>query len=94
MNNDLKLIKDKYGESMMHLCRKLFPTILETDGLLFKLLQNNFSYSKRLCEDLVNNNLIMKFKDYIYSQIDTVVLDSSYDSNKKVEELLNEKGYK
>lgn len=94
MNNDLKLIKDKYGEAMMHLCRKLFPTILETDGLLFKLLQNNFAYSKRLCEDLVNNNLIMKFKDYIYSQVDTVIYDDSYDSLRSVEDLLKDKGYK
>ena len=40
MNYDLKQIKDKYGEKMMHLCRELFPTLLETEGLLFKLLSN------------------------------------------------------
>ena len=34
MQNDLKRIKDKYGEDFSHLCRELFPTILETEGLL------------------------------------------------------------
>ena len=37
--DDLKLIKKYYGENMMHLCRTLFPTILETKGLLFSLLE-------------------------------------------------------
>ena len=43
MNNDLKIIKKKYGEKMMHFCRDLFPTILETEGLLPKLLMDNFN---------------------------------------------------
>ena len=38
VSTDLKLIKKHYGEKMMHLCRELFPTILERNGLLFKLL--------------------------------------------------------
>ena len=29
--DDLKLIKDKYGEKMMHLCRELFPTIIDNN---------------------------------------------------------------
>ena len=41
--NDLKFIKKKYGEVMMHLCRKIFPTILETEGLLPKLLEDHFA---------------------------------------------------
>ena len=93
MNKDLKLIKDKYGEAMMHLCRKLFPTILEHDGLLFKLLKNNFAYSKKLCEDILNNNLINQFKDFIYSQVDVLYEEDIIDSNETVEKLLREKGY-
>lgn len=92
MNLDLKLIKDKYGEEMMHLCRKLFPTLLETDGLLFKLLSNSFDYSKKLYNDLVRYNKINEFKDYIYSLADTIV-DYNYDSGKTAKELLKEKGY-
>ena len=33
MKNDLKIIKRKYGEKMMHLVRELFPTLLEDEGL-------------------------------------------------------------
>ena len=29
MNEDLKIIKKHYGEKMMHLCRELFPTLLQ-----------------------------------------------------------------
>lgn len=93
MNNDLKLIKDKYGEAMMHLCRKLFPTILEQDGLLFELLKNSFDYSKNLCEDLLNNNLIMQFKDYIFSLMETNVSRDKTNTDKSVREILREKGY-
>ena len=42
MNKDLKIIKEKYGEKMMHLCRELFSTLLEEDGLLSKLMLDNF----------------------------------------------------
>ena len=55
MNYDLVMIKEKYGERMMHLCRELFPTLLETDGLLFELLRTNFAYSKFL----YNNNVLI-----------------------------------
>ena len=49
---EYKLIKDKYGEKMMHFCRSVFPTILETPGLLFNLLDSTFAHSKFLYEDL------------------------------------------
>ena len=38
MIEDLKVIKKKYGEEMMHLCRKFFPTILENKGELLNIL--------------------------------------------------------
>lgn len=34
MNDDLKIIKKYYGEKMSHLCRTLFPTILEEKGVI------------------------------------------------------------
>lgn len=68
--NDLKLIKKHYGENMMHLCRTLFPTILETPGKLFSLLEEKFAYSKFLYDDIVDNSLIENFKNYIYSLTD------------------------
>ena len=89
---DLKLIKKHYGEKMMHLCRELFPTILERNGLLFKLLSDNFDYSRFLCEDILNNTMEEEFKDYIYSKID--VENNCVEIVKKSpQELLDEKGY-
>lgn len=65
--DDLKLIKKYYGEKMMHLCREFFPTLLESPGLLSDLILKNFEPSKFLYEDLVKNEKIYEFKDYIYN---------------------------
>ena len=92
---DLKLIKKNYGENMMHLCRELFPTILEYEGKLFELLSNNFAYSKFLYDDIINNddkfNTKCKFKDFIYN----LYYNKSYKSNnyKSVSQLFDEAGY-
>ncbi len=48
MNQDLKMIKKKYGESMMHFCREHFSTLLETEGLLQTLLLKHFHPSHDL----------------------------------------------
>lgn len=92
VSTDLKLIKKHYGEKMMHLCRELFPTILERNGLLFKLLSDNFDYSRFLCEDILNNTMEEEFKDYIYSKID-VENNFVVPHKKSPQELLDEKGY-
>ena len=92
MSNDLINIKDKYGEGMMHLCRKNFSTILETEGLLFGLLSSHFAYSRFLYDDIVNNSIEMMFKNFIYS-----LLVSKYEelpvSSKTTSQLLSEAGY-
>ena len=90
--DDLKQIKNKYGEEMSHLCRELFPTILESDGLLFKLLSDHFDYYKGLYNDIVDNNLEYAFKNYIYSLID-VENNNETIINKTPSELLDEAGY-
>lgn len=91
MNYDLIKIKEKYGEKMMHLCRTLFPTLLEKEGLLFNLLKSKFAYSKFLCEDIINNNLESTFKDYIYSFFDIVKEETNI--VKSPQELLADAGY-
>ena len=63
MTEDLKIIKKKYGEDMMHLCRDLFPSLLEKRGLLSQILLNNFHESHYLCQDIVANNLEYDFKN-------------------------------
>ena len=91
MSSDLLKIKDKYGEKMMHLCRKQFSTILEEEGKLFSLLSDHFAFSKSLYEDIVNNSLEEYFKDYIYSLLEPIkdlpIVDKS------PEELLDDVGY-
>lgn len=91
MSKDLIKIKKKYGENMMHLCRELFPTILEEDGKLFELLSSSFEYSRNLYDDIVNNSLINNFKNYIYSMME---FDKSLDEvDKTPYELLHDAGY-
>ncbi len=67
MKNDLYYIKKKYGENMAHLCRKLFPTILEENGKLFSILKDHFDYNKNLYNDIIDNKIIAEFYHYIMS---------------------------
>jgi len=91
MKGELKKIKKKYGEDMAKLCRELFPTILETDGLLYSILDSKFSHSRFLYYDLVKYGLVNKFKDYIYGLIERVKDD--IEINKTASELMSEAGY-
>ena len=90
--NDEKRIRKLYGENMWHLCRSLFPTILETPGLLSKLLEDHFYPSKFLYDDIIESKMEVDFKDYIYNFID-VENNNQIITNKSVKELLNEAGY-
>ena len=92
MNQDLKTIKKKYGEKMAHFCRDYFATILETEGLLIKLLLDNFEPSHDLYEDIVKQNKEAEFKNYIYSLID-VEKNKEIKVVKTPEYLLSEVGY-
>lgn len=93
MGSDLINIKDKYGEKMMHLCRKLFSTLLEDDGKLFELMSEHFSYSRYLYDDIVNNSLENNFKNYIYSLIKSEEKDELIEIDKTPFELLDDVGY-
>ena len=92
MVNDLKIIKKKYGEAMMHLCRELFNTIIDRNpGLLSHIIIEHFNSNRLLYEDIVKNNLEEEFKSYIYSFID--VEKKENETNKNPSELLKEAGY-
>ena len=95
MNKDLKIIKKKYGERMMKLCRELFPTLLEKEGLLSRLLLEHFEPTRFLYEDIISNELVIDFKGYIYSlvNIEEILEDEEKDNYKTPEELLEEAGY-
>ena len=92
MNNDLKIIKKKYGEKMMHFCRDLFPTILEIEGLLPKLLMDNFNENHYLYDDIVKNEMQLEFKNFIFN---LVIKDDKREIhiNRTPEELMDEAGY-
>ncbi len=92
MNSDLKIIKKKYGEKMMHYCREEFSTILEKEGLLSSLLLSHFNESHILYDDIVDDGILNDFKDYIYSLID-VENDMKLVVEKTPQELLSEVGY-
>ena len=71
MQEELRYIKKKFGERMMHLCRENFSTILETPKLLTKILLENFEPSKYLYDDLVNEDKTKEFVLYINSKLKT-----------------------
>ena len=91
MNIDLIKIKKYYGENMMHLCRKLFPTLLETDNLLFELLDSSYERSKYLYDDIIKSNNEEHFKNYIYSLIKKE--EEKMEVLKDAKDLLEEAGY-
>lgn len=92
-SKDLKLIKKRYGEKFAHLCRELFPTLLEKEGLLTQLLSKHFPPSRELYNDLVSNDLIYSFKSYIYSLIPSDNLEKQKQVNLSPEELMDKAGY-
>ena len=49
-SNELKKIKKLYGEKFMHLCRELFPTILEKEGALTEILNSTFEFGANAIE--------------------------------------------
>ena len=92
MEKDLKLIKKKYGEKMMHYCRSELSTILENDGLLPSLLLEHFNESHMLYDDIEKEGKLEEFKNYIYSLID-VENNNEKLENRTPEELLSKAGY-
>lgn len=93
MDKDLKWIKKHYGEEMSHMCRSLFPRILETEGLLPTILQKHFKNSRQLVKDIVNQNKVDDFKNFIYSHIDVEKENAVIDIDKSASELLDMAGY-
>ena len=93
-SKELKRIKKMYGENFMKLCRELFPTILEREGLLTEILMDSFATNGRtLCEDITEVGLVGEFKDYIYSKVDVEKEQIARVETKTPYELLEEAGY-
>ena len=93
-SEELKLIKKRYGENFSHLCRDLFPTILNTEGLLTKLLETHFLQSRDLYKDLIQYNLQENFKNYIFSLLENNKEKEVESKTQTPEELFDKAGYK
>lgn len=94
LSKDLKYIKKKYGEKMMHYCRDCFPTILNVSGKLVEILNKHFYYVKdSLYNDIKEKYKEDEFNNFIYSKAG---LKNEYDLrniNKSPEELFDSAGY-
>lgn len=94
MNDELKRIKKIYGEEMMHLCRELFPSILEKEGFLLSILEKNLAPTHSFASDIINNHLYVEFKDWIYSFINVKNRELELAKTDKTPfEIMDEAGY-
>lgn len=93
MNSDLKIIKKKYGEDMMKLVRKLFPTLLEEEGLVSRIMLNNFYAYHDLYISIVSNKMEELFKEYIYNQVKNDKEKEKTETMKTPKELFSLAGY-
>lgn len=92
VNKDLKWIKKHYGEKMMKMCRMHFSTILDTPRLLPIILKTNFYENKSLFNDIISQDKVYDFKDYIYSKHNECE-KRTVETTKNPYELMNEAGY-
>lgn len=93
-SKELKRIKKLYGENFMHLCKSLFPTLLEKEGLLTEVLKSSFATNSRtLCEDIINSHSEETFKNYIYSKVDVEKETPEIFEEKTPYQILDENGY-
>ena len=96
-SKELKKIKKKYGEKFMHLCREIFPTILENEGELFEILTGVFSDNcKTLYEDITSEEAEQEFEQFImdiYIQKSELTTKEEITKDKNPYELLDEDGY-
>lgn len=90
MKSDYDIIKDKFSEKMAKACRSLFPTILENQGELSSLMLRKFYPNPTIYQDLILGK-VDSFKNYIYSFYNFE--DPEVETDKNVEELMDEAGY-
>ncbi len=91
MNNELKQIKKIYGEDTMKLCRTLFPTILEHEGLLSNILAEHFAPTKFLAKEIIKEDKVNEFKNYIYGFYNTA--DNLITVDENPTDLMKKAGY-
>ena len=92
-NNDLKYLKKHYGEKFVYFCRSNFPTALEVEGLLPRIIERKFAHSRSLFEDITKDDSVLSgFKSYVLSKVQRQ-LNNRVNTTKTPEELMSEAGY-
>ena len=92
MQDELKQIKKIYGEEMAHLCRSLFPDVLEHEGKLLKILKDNLAPTRSFAKDIIEKNLQSSFRNWVYSLLNDEDI-KLIETDKKPFELMAEAGY-
>ena len=92
MNGELRQIKKIYGEEMMHLCRELFPTILEKEGLLLNTLKRILAPSHHFANAINEKGFQGDFKSWVYNHL-LEEKQERVESSKTPFELMDEAGY-
>ena len=90
---ELEQRKKIYGEKFMHLCRRLFPTLLEQEGILLEVLTSTFAANSRTLGQDIKPEQEEMFKNLIYSKIDVEQEEIQILAKKSPFELLSEAGY-
>lgn len=95
ISDELQKIRKLYGEEMMHLCRKLFPTVLEQGGLLLNTLLSSVKPTHSLAKDIKEKHLEQNFKNWIFylTKINAFNNGELIDTGKNPFELMEEAGY-
>lgn len=92
-SKDLKIIKKHFGDKFAKLCKSLFPTILEKEGLLSKIVLDHFAPTRSLCNDIINDgDFEYEFSIFVSSffKNDKEIFDAG---DKTAEQLMDEAGY-
>ncbi len=93
MKGELKKIKKIYGEDMMHFVRERFSKFLDNPYVVYNALTSLFYPNKFLYKDLLENNLLDSFANYMYKHL----MHSEVKEKKKTKlspyELMKKRGY-
>ena len=92
-SKELNRIKKLYGEKFMHLCRRLFPTLLEQEGILTQILEENFSTNSRTLGEDITERMEEYFKNFIFSKVNVEKDQIEVIEKKTPYELLEKAGY-
>ena len=92
--SDLKYIKKHYGENFAHLCRNLFPQLLQQEGLLQEIITSHFFPSRELFDAIKSKGKEDAFKRFVLSFAQKQLpKQEKVKINKTPEELMDEAGY-